>query len=233
MAVTSCKEQTGKKRSQPYQYISASSPRSCSCRCQAEACQAGWRTLSLFHTAPGWTGSECLSRETQVGIKPQIKPGGKEGLSTTDWLRCSLGGILCLCRCTQWQRFTPGNNLKTAWFHSVPNKWRIPFERFHLGKSLLTPLEEGVRRVPTSVFSFFLLLPHNTFFAWGGAGYIEIEANKKIVVFTPLLRHAPCCGGKYCCRAAQSQHQPLYNENMETGGTLSVIFTSLNLQSSN
>lgn len=60
---------------QSYRYISASGPGSCSCRCLAETCRRGWRMLSQYRTAPGRTGSGCLSRETQIEMKAQISPG--------------------------------------------------------------------------------------------------------------------------------------------------------------
>lgn len=91
MTVTSCEEQTGDMIYQSYRCISASGPRSYSCRFQAETCQKSWKMLSRCHREPKWTGSECLSGE--IEIKSEFIPGRKVGLSKTVRLRHSLGWI--------------------------------------------------------------------------------------------------------------------------------------------
>ena len=136
-------------------------------------------------------------------------------------------------------------NLKTAWFHSVPNKSVIkctslknrssvrPCERFHFSKSLLTE-EESVRHLSTSVFWLFFLgfwIP-----CCGWICFVQMQtllvddprANNRSEVFTPLLYHAPCYKKTDCCRAALSQLHSSYKENkgtvtLDTGATWSLI----------
>lgn len=165
-------------------------------------------------------------------IKPQINPGRKDDLSQSVRLRHSLGWILWMYSllivdawifCTKRQKMTPGNNLKTAWFHSVPNKrlcahlWRIiqeqlPCECFHLSKSLLAE-EGGVRRLSSSVFfsaSKCCVLGEPATSRCRQWLVDDPQANNKIEVFTPLLSHALCLKKKDCCRAVESASQLHY-----------------------